>query len=71
MEHPTPEQVKAARLGAGHTQQTAAETVHRASSARWREWESGRVRMDKAVWELYLIKTNQVATILKARLSHQ
>jgi len=59
MEHPTPEQIKAARLSAGHTQQTAAKTVHRANSARWREWESGRVRMDKAVWELYLIKTDQ------------
>ena len=39
--------------------QKAAETVHRADSARWLEWESGRVRMDKAVWELYLIKIGQ------------
>jgi len=59
MNHPTPEQIKQARLDAGHTQKQAAETVHRADSARWREWESGRFRMDKAVWELYLIKTGQ------------
>lgn len=61
---PTPEQIKAARLAAGHTQQQAAETVHRTDSARWREWESGRHRMDAAVWELYQIKT-QPGVVLK------
>jgi len=57
---PTPEQVRAARLQAGHTQAAAAALVHRIDSARWREWErpkpTGRV-IDLAVWELYLIKS--------------
>jgi hypothetical protein len=57
---PTPDQVRATRLAMGHTQQAAAELVHRPDSARWREWErdgpSGR-RIDLAVWELYLIKS--------------
>lgn len=59
MEYPTPEEIKAARLRAGQTQQKAAETVYRADSARWREWEGGKYKMDKAVWELYLIKTSK------------
>lgn len=57
---PAPDQVRAARLQAGHTQAAAAALVHRADSARWREWErpgsTGRV-IDLAVWELYLIKS--------------
>jgi hypothetical protein len=57
---PTPDQVRAARLQAGHTQAAAAELVHRRDSARWREWErtgpTGRI-IDLAVWELYLIKS--------------
>lgn len=57
---PAPEQVRAARLQAGHTQAHAAALVHRPDSARWREWErpgkTGRV-IDLAVWELYLIKS--------------
>ena len=60
MDHPTPEEIKAARLRAGQTQQKAAETVHRSDSARWREWESGKHKMDKAVWELYLTKTEKI-----------
>ena len=62
---PTPAKILAARKAAGHTQQQAAETVHRADSARWREWESGRHRMDPAVWELYLIKTGHTQSLLQ------
>ena len=57
---PTPADVRSARLGAGLTQAAAAAMVHRADSARWREWErdgrTGRV-IDPAVWELFLIKS--------------
>lgn len=57
---PTPHQVRAARLLAGHTQAAAAALVHKPDSARWRQWErsgaSGRV-IDLAIWELYLIKS--------------
>ena len=57
---PAPDQVRATRLQAGHTQAAAAALVHRADSARWREWErpgsKGRV-IDLAIWELYLIKS--------------
>ena len=56
---PTPADIRAARLAAGHTQAQAAALVYRTDSARWREWErgapTGRV-IDMAVWELYLIK---------------
>jgi len=57
---PTTANIRAARMNAKHTQQQAAEVVYRAADSRWREWESGRHRMDMAVWELYLIKTNQI-----------
>jgi DNA-binding transcriptional regulator YiaG len=55
----SPENIRTARVNAGLTQQEAAELVHRADSARWREWESGRHRMDSSVWELFLLKTGQ------------
>lgn len=58
---PTPVQVRAARLLAGHTQAAAAALVHRHDSSRWRGWErsgpSGRV-IDLAAWELYLVKSS-------------
>jgi len=56
---PTGEQIEAARLAAGLTQQQAAELVHRKDSARWREWSSERHAIDPAVWELFLIKSGQ------------
>ena len=59
MKHPTPEQIKQARLDAEQTQLQAAQTVYKDDSAVWRKWESGRNKMDKAIWELYLIKTGQ------------
>jgi len=54
---PTPAQIEQARAAAGLTQQAAAELVHRANSARWREWAGGKYAIDMAVWELFLIKT--------------
>lgn len=57
---PSPADVRAARLQCGQTQAAAAALVHRADSARWREWEregaTGRT-IDPAVWELYLVKS--------------
>jgi len=61
MTHPTPEQIKLARTSAKQTQLQAAETVYRDDSAVWRKWESGRYKMDRAIWELYLIKTGQTS----------
>lgn len=56
---PTPEQVKEARLAAGHTQAEAAAVVHRDEYRRWSEWERGVVKMPPAEWELYLLKTQK------------
>jgi DNA-binding transcriptional regulator YiaG len=53
---PTLLEIKDARVRAHLTQLAAATLVHRNDSARWREWESGRVRIDLAVWELFLLK---------------
>ena len=57
LKQPTPAEIKAVRKLSGLTQQKAAELVHRADGARWREWEGGKYQIDMAVWELYLIKT--------------
>jgi DNA-binding transcriptional regulator YiaG len=54
---PTPIEIKEARTRAHLTQLAAATLVHRNDSARWREWESGRVGIDLAVWELFLVKS--------------
>lgn len=57
LKQPTPAEIKAVRTLAGLTQQKAAELVHRADGARWREWEGGKYEVDMAVWELFLVKT--------------
>lgn len=56
LKQPTPAEIKAVRTLSGLTQQKAAELVHRADSARWREWEGGKYQVDMAVWELFLVK---------------
>ena len=59
VEPPSPASIKEARKKAGHTYDEAASVVYRAAPQRWAEWETGRHRMDPAVFELYLIKTGQ------------
>lgn len=54
---PTPEQVLAARLAAGLTQQQAAAVVHRTERKRWSEWETNVRRMQPDTFELFLLKT--------------
>ena len=56
---PTFEQVREARLAAGHTQGEAAAAVYLGDKVRWTEYESDSRNMDAARWELYLIKTGQ------------
>lgn len=58
MQNPTPEQVKAARASAGHSQTQAAETIYKGLRT-WQQWEKGERAMDPAYFELYLIKTGQ------------
>lgn len=52
------DQIVKARRNAGHTQKQAAEVV-RVTPRQWQRYESGETRIPWAVWELYLIKTNQ------------
>ena len=63
MKVPTNDEVKAARATAGITQQRSAEMVYQASSSNWRAYESGRIKMHPAAWELFLIKTGQHPTL--------
>ena len=57
LKQPTQAEIKEVRKLTGLTQQSAAELVHRADGARWREWEGGKYQIDLAVWELFLVKT--------------
>lgn len=72
MDTPKPEQVKAAREAAGHTQAQAAALVH-TDGRTWRRWElgagfeSGRA-MPIAHWELYIIKTGRAVRAAGAEL---
>lgn len=54
-----PDQVRAARLRAGLTQEQAAYLVHLSSAVRWSEYERGVRQIDPARWELFLLLTNQ------------
>lgn len=55
---PTPDDVRAARLSAGLTQEAAAALVH-ASRRGWQDWESGARTIPSAEWELYLLYAGQ------------
>lgn len=58
MNSPTPDQIAAARTGAGLGKTAAAALVH--STYRvWLQWESGDRKMHSAFWELFLLKTGQ------------
>jgi len=56
MRHPTPQQIKEARVKAGLTQMQAAELVHK-KLRTWQDWEhkSGKYKIDLTAWELFLI----------------
>ena len=52
---PTADQVRAARLAAGHSTAESAALVHM-DARSWRYYEQGARAMHPAVWELYRIK---------------
>ena len=53
---PSPAEIREARHRAGLTQAAAASLVGVKTRA-WQYWEGGGRKMDKAKWELFLIKT--------------
>jgi len=53
---PSPEEIRASREEAGHTQKQAADTIHATRNA-WQKWEQGERVMHPAFFELYLLKT--------------
>ena len=60
---PTPAKIREARESAGLSQTAAAQLIH-SSRSSWAQWEAGEDRsthraMHPAMWELFLIKTNQ------------
>lgn len=62
--NPKPDEIVAARNAAGHTQTEAAGVVY-VTLRTWQAWESEAQgdndrRMPPGLWELYLIKTNQI-----------
>lgn len=59
---PTPQAIAAARKAAGHSP-TQASAVARLNSASWGKYEAGRIGMDLARWELYLLMTGQHPTL--------
>lgn len=56
---PTAEELRALRRAAGISQSKAASLVHLSNGTRWYEYESGKRNIDKARFELFLIKTGQ------------
>lgn len=56
MKQPTKDQIREARLAKGLTQAKAAEVLH-VSTEAWKKWEKGTNGMLPALWELFLIKT--------------
>ena len=53
--NPRPEEIVAARQGAGLTQEQAGALVHTALRG-WQRWEGGERAMHPAFWELFRIK---------------
>lgn len=56
-EHPSPDEIRAAREAAGLTQAQAGALVHSALRS-WQRWEEGAREMHPAFWELFRIKTS-------------
>jgi hypothetical protein len=56
---PTPENLADVRVAAGLTQCQAAEMVGLAHALRWSEYERGVREIEKALWELFLIKVGR------------
>lgn len=56
---PTKEEVKAARLKAGLTQDEAGKLVG-CGWKYWQQWEYGKRTMRDPIWELFLIKTKSI-----------
>jgi len=54
---PTAEELRALRRVAGISQSKAASLVHLSNGIRWYEYEAGKRHIDKARFELFLIKT--------------
>jgi hypothetical protein len=57
--NPTPEELRALRRAAGISHSKAAALVHLGHGKRWHEYEAGQCNIDKARFELFLIKTGQ------------
>jgi hypothetical protein len=53
LKSPTNEEVRAARKAARLTQAQASELIHTYSDRGWRHYESGKVRMHPAFWDLF------------------
>lgn len=60
---PPPDAIRAARTAAGHTQSEAARLIYSTLRA-WQDWEAGARRMHPAMFELYLLRTQQHPTLL-------
>ena len=52
---PAPDEIKAERVGAGLTQEQAAQLVYSVMRT-WRRWETGDSKMPTAIWEIFKIK---------------
>lgn len=55
---PTPDQLRAARLAAGLSQEDAGELIL-GSRRSWENWEQGRVKMHPGLFDYFMIKTGQ------------
>ena len=59
MPEPTPANILKARERVKLTQGQAASLVHLSGKARWAEYEAGNRNIERARWELFLLKTGQ------------
>lgn len=60
--NPTPHEIREARLSVELTQATAAQLVYSSLNA-WSQWERGERKMHPAIWELFQIKSQQIADL--------
>ena len=57
--HPSAEDIRAARVAAGHSQEQAARIVY-CGLRSWKRWELGEGIMPPASWALYRLRTGQI-----------
>ena len=71
LSHPPPDQVREARIRAGHTLRQAAAVIGSPRPSTWAEYEADRRNIPAPIWTWYLLATDQHPTLELRQVEHR